>query len=91
MLTSQKIVLIGLLVLCFVCAILVVVNTWQYRNLVAEKKHNEVRIDQLNTRWSQLILERQARSTPSEIEKMARKRLGMVSPSKQQVRYLVLQ
>jgi cell division protein FtsL len=86
----QSKVLFLFLSIVFFSASLVILNVHEYRSLVSEKNVNDQKKDHLNTTWGRLILEYQTLTAPAHIEKLARSRLRMVSPTKNDIRYLVL-
>jgi cell division protein FtsL len=90
MLIKSKVFVLVLPVVFFMSASSVVLNVYEYSTLVSEKNANDQKKDHLNAAWGRLILEYQTLTAPAHIEKLSRSRLGMVSPTKNDVRHLVL-
>jgi len=88
--SGMLVLVLVLSVVFFVSASLVILNVYEYRSLVSKKNINDQKKDHLNATWGRLILEYQTLTAPAHIEKLSRSRLGMVSPTKKDVRHLVL-
>ena len=88
---DNKIISIILFMVCFISAALVVLNVYEYRSLISEKNINDQQQSHLNATWGKLVLEHQTLTAPANIEKLSRSRLQMVSPTKLQIQYLVVE
>ena len=75
--------LLGLAVL--VSALAVVYAKFQTRVLFADLQALQADADRMNIEWGQLQLEQSTKLTHGKVEHLARKRLGMVMPSAEQV------
>ena len=69
-------------------AILLVYSKHQSRKLFVQLQQLERQVDALNIEWSQLQLEQGAWSDHGRIERIARKRLSMVSPDADEVIFI---
>ncbi len=67
------------------CALIVIDLRHRNRMLFAELQTLSADRDLLNIEWGQLLLEQAAWSEQRRVEDMARQRLGMAQPSKDQV------
>ena len=87
----RHVVLIGLLALiCFVSALVVVVQKSWYRNLYAENQHLISQRNQINTEWGQLLIEQGTWGSNIRVETLAKQVLGMQLPSSMQIRLINL-
>ena len=77
------VLLLGALVLA--SALAVVYVKYQTRVLFAELQALQADADEMNIEWGQLQLEQSTKLTHGQVEYLARKRLGMVMPSSEQV------
>jgi cell division protein FtsL len=76
-------VVLGVLLLAglnLVCAMGVVYAKHQSRALFGDLQALEAERDRMNTEWGQLQLEQSTLTTHGQVERAARKRLGMLSP-----------
>jgi len=71
-----------LLVLAVVSALSVVHLQYQSRKLVTLQEREQVHTHALEAEWTQLQLENSTWAAPVRVEKIARERLGMLTPSK---------
>lgn len=69
-------------------AILLVYSKHQSRKLFVQLQQLEHAVDGLNTEWSRLQLEQGAWSDHGRIERVARKRLSMVTPDADDVVFI---
>ncbi len=71
-----------LLVLTVMSALSVVHLQYQSRKLVTLQEREQVHTRALEAEWTQLQLENSTWAAPVRVEKIARERLGMLTPSK---------
>jgi cell division protein FtsL len=69
-------------------AIGLVYTKHQTRKLFVELEQLRKEVVSLNTEWGQLQLEQSAWSDQSRVERIARERLGMVSPEAEQMAFI---
>ena len=69
-----------LLVLAVLSALAVVHLQYQSRKLVTLQEREQVHTRALETEWTQLQLENSTWAAPGRVEKIARERLGMLTP-----------
>ncbi len=69
-----------LLLACLAAALAVIATSHQTRDRYAQLQQLEREQQQLQTEWSQLLLEESAWSSPSRIERLASERLEMRLP-----------
>lgn len=86
----QRMLLVITVLFCMVLAsaILLVYSKHQSRKLFVELQQLERQINAMDTEWSQLQLEQGAWSGHGRIERMARKKLDMVSPDADEVVFI---
>jgi len=86
---NGKVALLSLMfVLVLVMAISVVYTKHMNRKYFSELQTLENTRDEMNIEWGQLQLERSTFATSSEIERSARKNLGMDQPGSKEVIYI---
>jgi cell division protein FtsL len=73
------------LVLAVVSALCVVHLQYQSRKLVTLQEREQVHTHALEAEWTQLQLENSTWAAPIRVEKIARERLGMTTPSRDAV------
>lgn len=71
-----------LIVLAVLSALSVVHLQYQMRKLVTLQEREQVHTHALEAEWSQLQLENSTWAAPVRVEKIARERLGMLTPSR---------
>ena len=83
---NSKVTLLSLLfILVLVTALSVVYTKHMNRKYFVEWQKLQKESDEMNVEWGQLQLERSTFATSSEIEKKARKKLGMDQPVKKEM------
>ncbi len=82
---TKLVVIVVLLVLTVASAIGVVYTKHLNRKYYAQLQKLQVYRDQLNTEWGQWQLEKSTFATSSEIERLAREKLGMKQPQKNEL------
>jgi cell division protein FtsL len=80
-----RLLLAGLLALCFASALAVVHVKHRERRLVAELSELRDARDRLDSEWSRLLLEEATLTTHARVEAKARNELGMVLPQPQEM------
>lgn len=78
---GQTLAVVVLAVLVMVSALSVVYVKYESRKLFIQLQALQSRRDQMNVEWGRLQLEQSTWATHSRIERVARDRLGMVTPS----------
>ncbi|HKJ09869.1 MAG: cell division protein FtsL [Gammaproteobacteria bacterium] len=78
---GQTLAVVVLAVLVMVSALGVVYVKYESRKLFIQLQALQSRRDQMNVEWGRLQLEQSTWATHSRIERVARDRLGMVTPS----------
>lgn len=87
--SRQMTVLTSLLALLVLLSALVLVYTkHESRKLFVEVQQLNYQIDELDTEWARLQLEQSAWSEHGRIEKIARSKLSMVMPDKDEVVFI---
>ncbi len=77
------VVVLALLVLA--TALGVVYTTHHSRKLFVELQSLQAVRDELNIQWGRLLLEQSTLATPSRVESIARRKLGMRAPQPEQI------
>jgi cell division protein FtsL len=76
----RRLILLLLAVLVFASSLGAVWTSYRHRVLFARAMRDESRIEVLDARWSQLLLEQGALENHSRLARLARSRLGMGPP-----------
>ncbi len=76
----RRLILLGLVVLVFGSSLGAIWTSYRHRTLFARSMRLENRIEVLNARWSQLLLEQGTLESHARLARLARSRLGMGLP-----------
>ncbi len=71
---------IFLFVILIICGLGIVTARYEARKLFMEQEKEQKLTEQLETEWSQLLLEQSTLAMSARVEKIARKELGMITP-----------
>jgi cell division protein FtsL len=77
---SRRLILLALAALVLASSLAAVWTSYRHRTLFAHEMRLENRIEVLNARWSQLLLEQGTLESHARLARLAHRRLGMAPP-----------
>jgi len=78
---------VGLLMVVLMSALSVVTSQHKARDLFVDLQKEKVLARQMEVEWGQLQLEQSTWATPARVERIARRRLKMQLPDREQIRF----
>jgi cell division protein FtsL len=85
MITLRRLGVVALMVVVVITAIAIVYSKHQSRQLFIRLQAMSSERDALGIEWGRLQLEQSTLATPTQIERLARKRLGMYVPTADEI------
>jgi len=77
-----------LVVVLLVSALVVILNKYHSRSLFIEIQKQEKMLDEFEVKWGQLQLELTTLTEESKIERIAKKKLGLIMPLREKTIYI---
>jgi len=85
---SKVLLLVGLFALLLITALLVIDKKYESRTLFIEMQKQEKMLDNYEIEWGKLQLELTMLTAENRVERVAKKKLGLIMPTRKSTIYL---
>jgi cell division protein FtsL len=86
----ERIFVVVLLMVLMVSGLAIIYSKYSTRLIFSQIQMAEHKLEQLEVSWKRLIIEERMLSEHNQVEKTARKKMGLVEPDRQAIIYIQL-